>query len=143
MNVLVTGGLGFIGSHTAVALQEAGHRVIILDDCSNASIRVLDGITSITGHRPDFVKLDLRDKSAVHAFFKEHENLDGVIHFAASKAVGESVEKPLLYYENNLCSLTYLLQELTMRDKTSRLIFSSSCTVTVRPMSCPSPKTLR
>ncbi|MFM1877891.1 MAG: hypothetical protein RLZZ241_757 [Bacteroidota bacterium] len=129
MKVLVTGGLGFIGSHTAVALQQAGHRVVIVDDCSNASVSVLEGITSITGIRPEFVKLDLRNKAAVQSFFDENQDLDGVIHFAASKAVGESVENPLLYYENNLCSLTYLLQELTVRDRISRLIFSSSCTV--------------
>ena len=128
MKVLVTGGLGFIGSHTSVELQHAGHEVVIIDDCSNASESVLDGITAITGICPEFVRMDLRDKGAVRTFFKGHPDLGGVIHFAASKAVGESVEKPLLYYENNLSSLVYLLQELTSRG-TARFIFSSSCTV--------------
>ena len=128
MKVLVTGGLGFIGSHTSVELQQAGHEVVIIDDCSNASESVLEGITAITGVCPEFVRMDLRDKVAVAAFFKKHPDLGGVIHFAASKAVGESVEKPLLYYENNLSSLVYLLQELTSRG-TARFIFSSSCTV--------------
>jgi len=128
MKVLVTGGLGFIGSHTSVELQQAGHSVVIIDDCSNASESVLDGIVAITGIRPEFVRMDLRDKAAVRTFFQKHPDLGGVIHFAASKAVGESVEKPLLYYENNLCSLVYLLQELTARPE-ARFIFSSSCTV--------------
>ena len=128
MKVLVTGGLGFIGSHTSVELQQAGHEVVIIDDCSNASESVLDGITAITGIRPEFVRMDLRDKAAVSAFFEKHPDLGGVIHFAASKAVGESVEKPLLYYENNLCSLVYLLKELTALPA-ARFIFSSSCTV--------------
>lgn len=128
MKVLVTGGLGFIGSHTTVELQQSGHEVVIVDDCSNSSEAVLEGITAITGISPLFVNLDLRDKKSVQDFFKSHPDIDGVIHFAASKAVGESVENPLLYYENNLCSLTYILQELTARDK-ARFIFSSSCTV--------------
>lgn len=128
MKVLVTGGLGFIGSHTSVELQRAGHSVVIIDDCSNASESVLDGIEAITGTRPEFVKMDLRDKGAVHTFFQSHPDLGGVIHFAAFKAVGESVEKPLAYYENNLGALVYLLQELTARQR-GRFIFSSSCTV--------------
>lgn len=128
MEILVTGGLGFIGSHTAVELQRAGHKVVIIDDCSNASESVLDGITAISGTRPEFVKMDLRDRQAVRSFFEKHPDLGGVIHFAAFKAVGESVEKPLAYYENNLASLVYLLQELTARQR-GRFIFSSSCTV--------------
>jgi UDP-glucose 4-epimerase len=128
MKVLVTGGLGFIGSHTVVELQEKGYEVVIIDDCSNSSENVLEGIVAITGKRPEFEKLDLRDKAAVRAFFKRHPNVEGVIHFAASKAVGESVENPLLYYENNLNCLIYLLQELTGRKK-ANFIFSSSCTV--------------
>jgi UDP-glucose 4-epimerase len=128
MKVLVTGGLGFIGSHTVVELQEKGYEVVIIDDCSNSSENVLEGIVAITGKRPEFEKLDLRDKAAVRAFFKKHPNVEGVIHFAASKAVGESVENPLLYYENNLNCLIYLLQELTGRKK-ANFIFSSSCTV--------------
>jgi UDP-glucose 4-epimerase len=128
MKVLVTGGLGFIGSHTPVEVQQAGHEVVIVDDCSNSSEAVLDGITAITGKTPIFVKLDLRDKLRVSDFFKSFPDIDGVIHFAASKAVGESVENPLLYYENNLCSLTYILQELSS-NAGARFIFSSSCTV--------------
>lgn len=128
MKILVTGGLGFIGSHTVVELQQAGHQVVVIDNCSNASESVLDGIVSITGQRPAFERIDLRDKAAVHDFFKRYTDIGGVIHFAASKAVGESVEKPLLYYENNIGTLVYLLQQLVAMGK-SRFIFSSSCTV--------------
>jgi len=128
MKILVTGGLGFIGSHTVVELQEEGYEVVIIDDCSNASETVLDGITAITGKRPLFEKLDLKNKSEVIDFFQRHSDLSGVIHFAASKAVGESVEKPLLYYENNIGTLVYVLQQLTQLKK-AHLIFSSSCTV--------------
>ena len=109
-------------------MQNAGYDVVIIDDLSNASEAVLDGIEAITGTKPDFEKLDLRDKNAVSAFFKKYADVTGAIHFAASKAVGESVYKPLLYYENNLSSLVYLLQELTAKDA-ANFIFSSSCTV--------------
>ena len=128
MKILVTGGLGFIGSHTVVELQREGYEVVIIDNCSNASEDVLDGITAITGKKPVFEKLDLRNKPDVVDFFSRHTDVDGVIHFAASKAVGESVEKPLLYYENNLSTLVYLLQQLSEKKK-SHFIFSSSCTV--------------
>lgn len=128
MKVLVTGGLGFIGSHTVVELQNEGFEVVIIDDLSNSSEKVLVGIENITQKKPLFEKMDLREKSAVQAFFKKHNDIDGVIHFAASKAVGESVENPLLYYENNLTTLVYLLQELQKKDEAS-FIFSSSCTV--------------
>ena len=128
MKILVTGGLGFIGSHTTVELQQKGYEVVILDDCSNSSEKVLDGITAITGQRPIFEKLDLKEKADVVGFFKRHADIQGVIHFAASKAVGESVEKPLLYYENNINTLIYILQQLAQKDKAS-FIFSSSCTV--------------
>jgi UDP-glucose 4-epimerase len=128
MKILVTGGLGFIGSHTVVALQEEGFEVVIIDDCSNSSEDVLDGIRTISGKRPGFEKIDLRDKDAVRGFFRRHSDLSGVIHFAASKAVGESVQQPLLYYENNLCALVYILQQLCQRED-SHFIFSSSCTV--------------
>ncbi|MFD2588588.1 UDP-glucose 4-epimerase GalE [Croceitalea marina] len=128
MKILVTGGLGFIGSHTVVELQKEGFDVVIIDDLSNAEEKVLDGILNITGKKPVFEQFDLRDKSKVENFFSRHTDIEGVIHFAASKAVGESVEKPLLYYENNLGVLTYLLQELSKKGKAS-LIFSSSCTV--------------
>lgn len=128
MKILVTGGLGFIGSHTVVELQNIGYEVVIIDNCSNSSQEVVEGITSITGVTPAFEEFDLREKSKVQDFFKRHQDINGVIHFAASKAVGESVQKPLLYYENNLGTLIYLLQELTALDKAS-FIFSSSCTV--------------
>lgn len=128
MKILVTGGLGFIGSHTVVELQNEGFEVVIIDDCSNASTDVLEGITAITGVKPFFEELDLREKQLVADFFKRHSDIRGVIHFAASKAVGESVENPLLYYENNLGSLVYLLQQLTAKDQ-GHFIFSSSCTV--------------
>ncbi|GMN06078.1 UDP-glucose 4-epimerase GalE [Croceitalea sp. MTPC5] len=126
--ILVTGGLGFIGSHTVVELQNEGFEVIIIDNLSNSSENVLDGIEAISGKRPVFEKLDLREKQKVQAFFAEHSNIGGVIHFAASKAVGESVENPLLYYENNLGVLVYILQEL-LKKGDSNFIFSSSCTV--------------
>src|SRR5690554_1332149 len=126
--ILVTGGLGFIGSHTVVELQNAGYKVVIVDNLSNSSLDVLQGITDITKSPPIFERLDLRIKSDVSDFFKRHSDIDGVIHFAASKAVGESVENPLLYYENNLNTLIYLLQHLR-EQKNPRFIFSSSCTV--------------
>jgi UDP-glucose 4-epimerase len=126
--ILVTGGLGFIGSHTVVELQNKGFEVVIIDDLSNSSIDVLNRITSITGIAPSFEKLDLKEKSKVQTFFIEHQDIQGVIHFAASKAVGESVDKPLQYYENNISTLVYVLQELQKLD-TANFIFSSSCTV--------------
>ena len=128
MKILVTGGLGFIGSHTVVELQNEGFEVIIIDNLSNTSLSVLDGIQNITGKVPAFEQLDLRDKNKVQDFFKRHADIDGVIHFAASKAVGESVGNPLLYYENNINVLVYILQELEKKP-TANLIFSSSCTV--------------
>ncbi|NNC33780.1 MAG: UDP-glucose 4-epimerase GalE [Croceitalea sp.] len=126
--ILVTGGLGFIGSHTVVELQNEGFDVVIVDNLSNSTEKVLDGIIAITGKKPHFEKFDLRDKPKVEAFFSKHSDIAGVIHFAASKAVGESVENPLLYYENNLGVLVYILQELTKKGE-ANLIFSSSCTV--------------
>ncbi|WP_369766027.1 UDP-glucose 4-epimerase GalE [Flavobacterium sp. WC2429] len=128
MKILVTGGLGFIGSHTVVELQNEGFEVVIIDNLSNATEDVLNGIVAITGKKPLFEKLDLREKIAVQDFFKRHPDVVGVIHFAASKAVGESVGNPLLYYENNISSLIYLLQELQQKEE-SHFIFSSSCTV--------------
>jgi len=126
--ILVTGGLGFIGSHTVVELQNQGFDVVIVDDLSNSSESVLDGIVGITNKKPIFVKLDLKEKSSVENFFKTHNDISGVIHFAASKAVGESVQNPLLYYENNLNTLIYMLKEV-LNLKESNFIFSSSCTV--------------
>lgn len=128
MKILVTGGLGFIGSHTVVELLQKGFEVIIVDNCSNSSKEVLQGIKAITGKSPAFEEFDLRDKHKVQDFFQNNQNINGVIHFAASKAVGESVENPLLYYENNIGTLVYLLQELT-KMKEASFIFSSSCTV--------------
>ena len=128
MKVLVTGGLGFIGSHTVVELLNKGFEVVIVDDCSNSEEKVLEGIEAITGRKPVFEKLDLKEKGKVEDFFRRHQDVQGIIHFAASKAVGESVEKPLLYYENNLGTLVYILKELCKKEKAS-FIFSSSCTV--------------
>lgn len=128
MKVLVTGGLGFIGSHTVVELYNAGFEPILIDNLSNSSIEVLEGIQNIIGHKPYFEKLELRNKNEVQSFFKKHNDISGVIHFAASKAVGESVENPLLYYENNISALVYLLQEFEKKEN-AHFIFSSSCTV--------------
>ncbi|RTY93016.1 UDP-glucose 4-epimerase GalE [Flavobacterium sp. RSP46] len=128
MKIVVTGGLGFIGSHTVVELQNEGFEVVVVDNLSNTSLSVLDGIQNITGKVPAFEKLDLREKEKVQNFFKRHPDISGVIHFAASKAVGESVENPLLYYENNINTLVYVLQELQLKPE-ANFIFSSSCTV--------------
>jgi UDP-glucose 4-epimerase len=128
MKIVVTGGLGFIGSHTVVELQNEGFEVIAIDNLSNSSLEVLTGIERITGKKPIFENIDLRDNAAVQNFFKKHTDISGVIHFAASKAVGESVENPLLYYENNISALIYMLQELT-KLPSANFIFSSSCTV--------------
>lgn len=127
MKILVTGGLGFIGSHTVVELQNEGFEVLIIDNLSNSNIDVLDKITSITGIHPEYHNIDLKDKLAVKKFF-EQTKVDGIIHFAASKAVGESLQMPLEYYENNISSLIYLLQEVKA-NKLNNFIFSSSCTV--------------
>ena len=129
--ILVTGGTGYIGSHTTVELQQAGYDVVIADNLSNSNIEVLDGIEKITGVRPVFEKVDLQDKEATAAIFKKYQ-IDGIIHFAASKAVGESVEKPLMYYRNNVVSLINLL-ELMPIHKVHGIIFSSSCTVYGQP----------
>ncbi|MGV7106830.1 UDP-glucose 4-epimerase GalE [Flavobacterium sp. U410] len=128
MKILVTGGLGFIGSHTVVELQNEGFEVVIIDNLSNSSIEVLGGIERITKQRPIFENIDLRNKKSVQDFFNKYQDIEGVIHFAASKAVGESVENPLLYYENNINALVYILQELQAKAK-AKFIFSSSCTV--------------
>lgn len=128
MKVLVTGGLGFIGSHTVVELHNAGFEPLIVDNLSNSSIEVLDRIAAIIGYKPAFEQMDLREKAAVNQLFQKHADINGVIHFAASKAVGESVENPLLYYENNINALVYILQEL-QKKQSANFIFSSSCTV--------------
>lgn len=133
--VLVTGGLGYIGSHTVVELQQAGYEVYIIDNLSNAEAEVVDNIEKITGQRPHFEALDLREKNQVIEFFNRYQ-MDGIIHFAASKSVGESVENPLLYYENNLNTLIYLLQQSTVHN-VNNFIFSSSCTVYGEPETLP------
>lgn len=129
--ILVTGGTGFIGSHTTVELQQAGYDVVIIDNLSNSNASVIDGIEKITGVRPAFEKIDLNDFAATEAVFKKY-SIKGCIHFAASKAVGESVEKPLLYYRNNLNSLMNVL-ELMTKYGSKGIIFSSSCTVYGQP----------
>ena len=134
--VLVTGGLGYIGSHTVVELQNSGYEVVIIDNLSNSSLEVLDGIIEITGKTPLFEKIDLRQKSEVIQFFEKYQDISGIIHFAASKAVGESVENPLLYYENNLSTLIYLLQACN-NYTIKNFIFSSSCTVYGEPDKLP------
>ena len=130
--VVVTGGTGYIGSHTAVELQEAGYEVAIIDNLHNSEKSVLDGICSITGKKPLFGELDMCDLTALRRFFRKHGPFDAVIHFAAFKAVGESVQKPLEYYRNNIMSLVNLLD--VMRETgTGKLVFSSSCTVYGQP----------
>ena len=130
--ILVTGGTGFIGSHTTVELQQAGYKVVIVDNLSNSNANVVDGIEKITGVRPAFEKADCCDKDALERIFQKYPDISGIIHFAASKAVGESVEKPLMYYRNNLVSLINLL-ELMPKYDVKGIIFSSSCTVYGQP----------
>ncbi len=130
--ILVTGGTGFIGSHTTVELQNAGYNVVIVDNLSNSQANVVDGIEKITGIRPAFEEADCCDLAAMENIFKKYPNIEGIIHFAASKAVGESVEKPLLYYRNNFVSLINLL-ELMPKYNVKGIIFSSSCTVYGQP----------
>ena len=130
--ILVTGGTGYIGSHTVVELQNAGYEVVIVDNLSNSNEEVLEGITKISGIRPVFEKVDCNDLPALTSLFKKHRQIDGIIHFAASKAVGESVQKPLMYYRNNLVSLMNLLDLMPQFD-VSGIVFSSSCTVYGEP----------
>lgn len=130
--ILVTGGTGFIGSHTTVELQAAGYDVVIIDNLSNSNIEVLDGIEKISGIRPEFVKGDCTDIACLRQLFEKYNGIKGIINFAASKAVGESVEKPLLYYRNNLDSL-YNLLELMPEYGVKAFVFSSSCTVYGEP----------
>ncbi|MDO4933943.1 MAG: UDP-glucose 4-epimerase GalE [Prevotella sp.] len=130
--ILVTGGTGFIGSHTTVELQNAGYKVVIVDNLSNSQASVVDGIEKITGIRPAFEEVNCCDLEAMDKVFAKYPDIDGIIHFAASKAVGESVEKPLLYYRNNIVSLVNLL-ELMPKHNVKGIIFSSSCTVYGQP----------
>lgn len=130
--ILVTGGTGYIGSHTTVELINSGYEVVIVDNLSNSNIEVLDGIEKITGVRPHFVQADCADKDAMRDLFTKYPGIKGIINFAASKAVGESVHKPLLYYRNNLVSLINLL-ELMPEFGVKGFVFSSSCTVYGEP----------
>ena len=134
--ILVTGGTGFIGSHTVVELQNSGYDVVIVDNLSNSKVEVLDKIKEISGIRPKFEQFDLTDRQKVKDFFQKYSDIEAIIHFAASKAVGESVEKPLMYYNNNLNSLMNIME--SMREfNVSNLVFSSSCTVYGQPDCLP------
>ena len=130
--ILVTGGTGYIGSHTTVELQKAGYDVVIVDNLSNSNIEVLDGIEKITGERPAFVEADCTDMESMKKLFADYPGIKGIINFAASKAVGESVEKPILYYRNNLNTLLNLL-DLMGPNGVKGIVFSSSCTVYGEP----------
>ena len=130
--ILVTGGTGYIGSHTVVELQQAGYPVVIIDNLSNSNIDVLDGIERITGIRPDFVEADCTNIDALSKLFEQYPDITGIINFAASKAVGESIEKPTLYYRNNLNTLINLL-DLMPQNGVKGIVFSSSCTVYGEP----------
>lgn len=134
--ILVTGGTGYIGSHTTVELLAAGFDVVIIDNLSNSNRNVLDGIEAIAGRRPDFVEADCTDLGALEKLFADYPDIAGIINFAASKAVGESVQKPLLYYRNNLNTLINLL-ELSKRHNVKGFVFSSSCTVYGEPDTNP------
>lgn len=130
--ILVTGGCGFIGSHTVVELLNCGYNVVIADNLCNSRIETLDGIEKITGKKPEFELVDLSDNNATESLFEKYPNINGVIHFAAYKAVGESVENPLNYYRNNIISLLNILQQMTAHNVPA-IIFSSSCTVYGQP----------
>jgi len=130
--ILVTGGTGYIGSHTVVELQNAGFEVVIVDNLSNSNIEVLNGIEKITGIRPAFENIDCTDYVNMDRMFEKYTGIEAIIHFAASKAVGESVEKPLLYYRNNLVSLINLMQLMPIHN-VKNMVFSSSCTVYGQP----------
>lgn len=130
--ILVTGGTGYIGSHTVVELQNAGYDVVIVDNLSNSNREVLDGIERISGIRPAFVEADCTDMTAMKKLFAEYKGIKGIINFAASKAVGESMQKPILYYRNNLNTLMNLL-ELMGEHGVKGIVFSSSCTVYGEP----------
>jgi UDP-glucose 4-epimerase len=134
--ILVTGGTGYIGSHTVVELQQEGMEVVIIDNLSNSERSVLDGIAAITGKKPLFEEVDLRDREATFRVFHKHPDITAIIHFAAFKAVGESVEKPLAYYENNLLSLIHLLEAMKYY-QADHMVFSSSCTVYGEPDELP------
>ncbi|NDV82900.1 UDP-glucose 4-epimerase GalE [Bacteroides sp. 51] len=134
--ILVTGGTGYIGSHTVVELQNSGYEVIIIDNLSNSGADVVDNIEKVSGIRPIFEELDCLDFDGLDALFTKYQGIEAIIHFAASKAVGESVQKPLLYYRNNLVSLINLL-ELMPKHHVGGIVFSSSCTVYGQPDELP------
>jgi UDP-glucose 4-epimerase len=136
IKILVTGGTGFIGSHTVVELQKAGYEVVIVDDLSNSEESTIDSIEKITGIRPAFEQFDLTNLAKTDDFFARHSDLKAIIHFAAFKAVGESVEKPLIYYRNNLVSLINLL-ECQLKFGVKNMVFSSSCTIYGQPEVLP------
>ena len=136
MKILVTGGLGYIGSHTVVELQQSGYKVIIVDNLSNSRIEVLDRITRISGTKPEYENFDLSEKELCKRFFERHRDIGGIIHFAAYKAVGESVEQPLKYYRNNIDSLLNILEGM-QAGNIDHLVFSSSCTVYGQPDKLP------
>ena len=134
--ILVTGGTGYIGSHTVVELQNSGYEVVIVDNLSNSRADVVDNIAEVSGVKPAFEEVDCVDKEAMRKVFEKHGNIEAIIHFAASKAVGESVQKPLLYYRNNIVSLINLL-ELMPEFGVKGIVFSSSCTVYGEPDELP------
>ena len=136
MKIVVTGGTGYIGSHTVVELQSNGYEVIVIDNLSNSYENVLDKIAKITGIRPQFEMIDLSDPLPTAVFFRQNPGIKAVIHFAAFKAVGESVENPLKYYRNNLVSLINILQGLS-DNGIRNFVFSSSCTVYGQPDELP------
>ncbi len=140
MQILVTGGTGYIGSHTVVELQKRGYEVIIVDNLSNSRREIIDNIEKITGIKPVLEVFDLEDRKKTSDFFKKYPDLKGVIHFAAFKAVGESVEKPLMYYRNNLVSLINILESMQEND-VENIVFSSSCTVYGQPDHLPVSET--
>lgn len=137
MKILVTGGAGYIGSHTSIQLLEAGYEIVIVDNLCNSSAEAVRRIAQLSGKDPVFYETDLRDEEAMEQIFSEHQ-FDAVIHFAGLKAVGESVEKPLAYYENNLGS-TFTLCKTMARHNVKKIVFSSSATVYGKPETVPHP----
>lgn len=136
MKILVTGGTGYIGSHTVVELQKKGYEVVIVDNLSNSNADIVDNIEKISGVRPEFENFNLIDRKKTADFFKRNNDINGIIHFAAFKAVGESVQHPLMYYRNNLDSLVNILQGM-IDNKIPNIVFSSSCTVYGQPDELP------
>ncbi len=136
VKIIITGGTGYIGSHTVVEFQNAGYEVVVIDNLSNSKIEVLDGIEAITKKRPIFHQVDVADNAELSKVFKEHSDAVGVVHFAAYKAVGESVQKPLMYYRNNIQGLVNILDQMNI-NSVPNLVFSSSCTVYGQPEELP------